>query len=77
MRGHVTYPPVFDRRWDLDVVLQYPLPAGSTGGSASTSGAGCRTPGRRAPIPLYSYDIEDGMLVPQVGSDDDQQPRRW
>lgn len=39
-RPDVTYPPVFDKRLDLDLVLQYPLPGGWEGGLRWNVGSG-------------------------------------
>jgi hypothetical protein len=58
----VTYPPVFDRRIDLDVVLSYPAPWGWTGGLRWNFGSG--TPFTRA---LGSYEYYSPRTVGEGG----------
>ncbi len=60
----VTYPPVFDRRWDVDLVLQLPLPGPWSGGLRWNLGSG--TPFTR-PVGTFAYyqprlPLGDGAL---------------
>jgi hypothetical protein len=68
----VTYPPVFDRRVDLDLVLSYPAPWGWEGGVRWNLGTG--TPYTRA-IGSYAYHsprfVDDGGRLRWSGGDDD------
>lgn len=50
----ITYPPIFDRRLDLELVLRYPLPRGIEGGVRASYGSGL--PYTR---PLGAYEIYD------------------
>jgi len=50
----ISYPPIFDRRLDLELVLRYPLPHGLEGGLRGSFGTGL--PYTR---PLGAYDIYD------------------
>lgn len=62
----VTYPPIFDRRVEADLLLRYPLPWGLDGGLRWTVGTGL--PYTR---PLASYDFWDyGIVSGQIGPDD-------
>ena len=58
----VTYPPVFDRRLDVDLVLRYPLPWGWEGGLRWNMGTG--TPYTRA---LGAYAIYSPRFVQHGG----------
>jgi hypothetical protein len=58
----VTYPPIFDRRMDLDLVLRYPLPWGWEGGLRWNVGTG--TPYTRA---LGSFATYTPQLVETGG----------
>ncbi len=69
----VTYPPIFDRRWDVDLVLRFPVPAGIDGGLRFNLGSGLPYTRPVGSHTFYSYRIDDGLLVPQTGEDDDQQ----
>ncbi len=50
----ITYPPIFDRRVDVELVLRYPLPRGIEGGLRASYGSGL--PYTR---PLGAYQIYD------------------
>ena len=50
----ITYPPIFDRRFDLEMVLRYPVPRGIEGGVRASFGTGL--PYTR---PLGAYEIYD------------------
>lgn len=68
----VTYPPVFDRRIDMDLVLSYPAPWGWEGGVRWNVGTG--TPYTRA-IGSYAYQtprlVDDGGRLRWSGSEED------
>jgi hypothetical protein len=68
----VTYPPVFDRRLDVDLVVSYPAPWGWEGGIRWNLGTG--TPYTRA-VGSYAYHtprlVDDGGRIRWSGSDDD------
>ena len=71
-RPVVTYPPVFDRRLDVDVVVQFPLPDGWLGGLRWNLGTG--VPFTRA-LASYAYyaprlAVEGGRLFWQGAHDD-------
>lgn len=67
----VTYAPIYDRRLDLDVVLQYPLPGGIDGGLRFNFGSGLPYTRPLAAHTYYRYDLEEGLLVPQAGVDEE------
>jgi hypothetical protein len=67
----VTYPPVFDRRVDMDLVLRYPLPGGIDGGLRFNLGTGLPYTRPIAAYPYYTYRASDGRLVPQTTDGDD------
>ncbi len=69
----VTYPPIFDRRWDVDLVLRFPVPGGIDGGLRFNLGSGLPYTRPAGAHTFYSYRIDDGLLVPQVGEDDEPQ----
>jgi len=71
-RPVVTYPPFFDRRLDVDVVVQFPLPDGWLGGLRWNLGTG--VPFTRA-LASYAYyaprlAVEGGRLFWQGAHDD-------
>ena len=71
-RPVVTYPPVFDRRLNVDVVVQFPLPDGWLGGLRWNLGTG--VPFTRA-LASYAYyaprlAVEGGRLFWQGAHDD-------
>jgi hypothetical protein len=71
-RREVTYPPVFDRRLDVDLVLQVPVPGGWQGGLRWNFGTG--VPFTRA-LASYTYysprlAVEDGRLFWQGAHED-------
>jgi len=69
----ITYPPVFDRRLDVDLVLRYPLPWGWEGGLRWNFGTGI--PYTRA-VGSYAYYsprfVEGGRLSWSGGGDVDE-----
>lgn len=70
-RPTVTYPPVFDRRIDLDLVLRFPLPGGWLGGLRWSLGTGL--PYTR-PVGSYAhyqprFVLRDGALEWSGGDD--------
>ncbi|MDZ7780960.1 MAG: TonB-dependent receptor [Gemmatimonadota bacterium] len=71
-RPEITYPPVFDRRLDMDLVLRYPAPWGWEGGVRLNVGTG--TPFTR-PVGTYAYHtprfVDDGGRLRWSGSDGD------
>lgn len=73
----ISYPPVFDRRLDLDLVLRYPLPRGWEGGLRWNLGTGI--PYTRA-IGSYAYyqprPIRGGRLE-WSGAGDDEGPDEY
>ncbi|MFW6331022.1 MAG: TonB-dependent receptor plug domain-containing protein, partial [Gemmatimonadota bacterium] len=71
--GMVTYPPIYDRRLDVDLVLRYPLPGGVEGGLRFNFGSGLPYTRPVGAYPYYSYEIGDGQLVPQNGQADEPQ----
>lgn len=72
--GEVTYPPVFDRRVDLDLVIRYPAPWGWEGGVRWNVGTG--TPYTRA-IGSYAYYTprfaDDGGRLRWSGDEDGEE----
>ncbi|MFO7893268.1 MAG: TonB-dependent receptor [Longimicrobiales bacterium] len=71
----VTYPPIYDRRVDVDLVLRYPLPGAIEGGFRFNFGSGLPYTRPVGAYPVWSYQVADGQLVPQdAGQDDDQVP---
>jgi hypothetical protein len=68
----VTYPPIFDRRIDLDLVLRYPLPWGWQGGLRWNVGTG--TPYTRA-LGAYAYYaprfVENSGRLQWAGANDE------
>jgi hypothetical protein len=70
--AEVTYPPIFDRRLDLDLVLSYPGPWGWEGGVRWNFGTG--TPFTRA-VGIFAYQtprfVDDGGRLNWSGSDED------
>ena len=71
-RSSVTYAPVFDRRLDLDLVLQFPVPGGWEGGLRWNLGTG--VPFTRA-LASYAYytprlAVEEGRLFWQGAHED-------
>lgn len=68
-----TYPPIFDRRIDADLVLTYPAPWGWEGGVRWNFGTG--TPYTRA-VGSYAYHsprfLDDGGRLRWTGSDDEE-----
>src|SRR5690606_15871092 len=68
----VTYPPVFDRRIDVDLVLRWPAPWGWEGGVRWNFGTG--TPYTRA-VGAYAYYtprlVDDRGLLRREGGDSD------
>ena len=66
----VTYPPIYDRGIDLDLVLRYPLPGGILGGLRFNFGSGL--PYTRA-VGAYTYHtlrVSTGRLVPPEEPDE-------
>jgi hypothetical protein len=67
----VTYPPIFDRRLDVDLVMRYPLPWGWEGGLRWNVGTG--TPYTRAVGAYATYSprfVEDEGRLRWAGADD-------
>jgi hypothetical protein len=69
-RPTVTYPPIYDRRWDVDLVLQYPLPGGIEGGLRFNFGSSLPYTRPLGAYTLYSYDLDAGVLQPQSTVED-------
>ncbi|MEX2466008.1 MAG: TonB-dependent receptor [Gemmatimonadota bacterium] len=71
-QNEISYPPVFDRRIDADLVLRYPAPWGWEGGVRWNVGTG--TPFTRA-IGSYAFHaprfVDDGGRLRWSGSEDD------
>jgi hypothetical protein len=70
-RPETTYPPIFDRRVDVDLVLRYPLPGGWQGGLRWNVGTGIpytRALGRYA---MYSPRFTGGGRLHWSGASDD------
>ena len=65
----VSYPPIYDRRVDVDLVLRAPLPGGVQGGLRFNFGSGLPFTRPVGAYPVWSYQIADGRLEPQ--SDDE------
>lgn len=71
----VTYPPIYDRRVDVDLVVRYPLPGEIEGGFRFNFGSGLPYTRPVGAYPVWSYQVLDGKLVPQdAGQEDDQVP---
>ncbi len=70
-RPTVTYPPIYDRRVDVDVVLQYPLPGGIEGGLRFNFGSGLPYTRPLGAYTLYRYDLDAGVLLPQSGVEEE------
>ena len=70
--ARLTYPPVFDRRLDADLVLRYPAPWGWEGGIRWNLGTG--TPYTRA-VGSYAYQaprfVDDGGRLSWTGDEED------
>lgn len=68
----ISYPPIFDRRVDLDVVLNFPLPGGWDGGLRWNFGSG--VPYTRA-VGAYAYYaprfVQNGGRLEWAGASDD------
>jgi hypothetical protein len=68
----VTYPPIFDRRLDMDLVLRYPLPGGWQGGLRWNVGTG--VPYTRA-VGSYAYYsprfVQNGGRLEWAGADEE------
>jgi hypothetical protein len=54
----VAYPPIFDRRMELDLVLRFPLPKSWTGGVRWNFGSGLPYTRPIGSYPLYEYHID-------------------
>ncbi|MEJ2503222.1 MAG: TonB-dependent receptor, partial [Gemmatimonadota bacterium] len=70
----VRYPPIYDRRWDVDLVLRYPLPGGIDAGLRFNYGSGLPHTRPVAAYPVYSYGIDEGTLTPGVSEGEDGEP---
>jgi hypothetical protein len=68
-----SYPPIFDRRVDLDLVLRYPLPRGIEGGLRFNLGTGLPYTRPVGGYTVYTYRLVDRQLVPQRWDDDDDE----
>jgi hypothetical protein len=68
----VAYPPIFDRRVDLDVVLRYPLPRGVEGGLRFNLGTGLPYTRPVGAYHVFTYRLVDHKLMPQRFGDDDE-----
>ena len=66
----IRYPPIYDRRVDVDLVLRYPLPGGIQGGLRFNFGSGLPYTQPVAAYPVWSYQVPDGRLVPEVEDDE-------
>ena len=67
----MTYPPIYDRRIDLDVVLQYPLPGGIEGGLRFNYGSGLPYTRPVGSYIVHEYDLDGGRLSPVENDDED------
>ncbi len=70
-RPQVTYPPIFDKRIDADVVLQFPAPWGWEAGLRWNLGTG--TPYTRAVASYANYGprfVDDGARLRWAGADE-------
>lgn len=72
----VTYPPVYDRRVDLDLVLRYPLPGGVEGGLRFNFGSGLPYTRPVGSYMVYDYRLGARALVPGSGESDDGEEER-
>jgi hypothetical protein len=70
-----TYPPIFDRRVDLDLVLRYPLPGGIDGGLRFNLGTGLPYTRPVGAYTTYSYRLGDGKMSPPAWGEDGTAPR--
>jgi hypothetical protein len=68
----VTYPPIFDRRIDLDLVLRYPLRGGFQGGLRFNLGTGLPYTRPTGGYTAFDYRLVDRNLVPQRWGDDEE-----
>ncbi|MGK7311653.1 MAG: TonB-dependent receptor [Candidatus Longimicrobiales bacterium M2_2A_002] len=61
----VSYPPIYDRRVDVDLVLRAPFPGGIQAGLRFNFGSGLPFTRPVGAYPVWSYEIADGQLRPQ------------
>ena len=66
-----TYPPIYDRRLDLDLVLRFPLPGGVDGGLRFNFGSGLPYTRPLGAYPYLSYRPSDGRLGAQTAEDEE------
>lgn len=59
----VTYPPIFDRRVDIDLVVRYPLPGDIQGGLRFNFGSGLPFTRPVGAYPYWSYQVRAGELT--------------
>jgi hypothetical protein len=69
-RPEITYPPVFDRRLDLDVVLRYPAPWGWEGGLRWNFGTGIPFTRAIGSYAYYSPRFTSGGRLQWSGAED-------
>jgi hypothetical protein len=67
----VSYPPIYDRRVDLDLVLRFPLPWGIDGGLRFNFGSGLPYTRPLAAYPYYDYRLGQGRWVPTYEEEND------
>ncbi len=67
----VTYPPIFDRRVDLDLVLRYPAPWGWEGGVRWNLGSGIPYTRALGSYGYYQMRYVEGGALEWTGDDDD------
>jgi hypothetical protein len=70
----VSYPPLYDRRIDVDLVLRVPLPWGVEGGIRFNYGSGLPYTRPLAAYPYYDYRIGKGRWAPEYGDQDELEP---
>ena len=70
----VTYPPIYDRRIDVDLVVRYPLPGDIEGGFRFNFGSGLPYTRPVGAYPVWAYRVIDRQLTTDGQGDDDELP---
>ncbi len=68
----VSYPPIYDRRVDVDLVMRFPLPWGIDGGLRFNFGSGLPYTRPLAAYPYYRYSVGEGRWAPEYEESDQE-----